>query len=120
MVSPGSDLTLIVTEVPVSQSVVVVVSSGGSLVLSFHSGDLEGDLSLVLSDSSLSGDLLLSDFDTESTESLFSFSEPSLGTLESLDEGVALGGEGGNLAALDLDLVVLSRLVVLSLLDSDL
>lgn len=119
-VGPVVDLTVVPAQVSVSESVGVVFASSGMLVLSLHLGDLEGDLALVFGDGSLSRNSLLSDFRTEGSQSFFTFSQTLLGLLKSLDERVALVGEGDQVVGLHLDLMVLMVLDVVGLLDTDL
>lgn len=119
-VGPLVDLPVVPAQMPASLSVGVLFGSGGVVVLAFHLGDLEGHLSLVFGDGSLSGVFLLSDFGTEESESLLTLSETLLGLLELLGEGVALVGKGDQIVGLHLDLRVLVVLDVLGLLHTDL
>lgn len=89
-------------------------------MLSLHLGDLEGDLLLVCGDGSFSSLSLLSDLNTEESESFLTFSEALSGLLESVDERIALVRQGDQILGLDLDLVIFLVLDVVSLLDSDL
>lgn len=89
-------------------------------MLSLHLGDLEGDLLLVCGDGAFSSLSLLSDLNTEESESFLTFSEALSGLLESVDERVALVRQGDQILGLDLDLVIFLVLDVVSLLDSDL
>lgn len=119
-VAPVVDLAVVPAQMSVSESVGVLLGSGGNLVLLFHLGDLESDLSLVFGDGSCSLTSLLSDFGTEESESLLTFSQTLLGLLELLGEGVALAGKGDQIVGLHLDLRVLVVFDVVGLLHTDL
>lgn len=118
--SPLVDTAVIPTQMPVLDSVIFELISGGMLVLLLHLSNLEGNLFLVLGNSSLSSESLLSDLSMEDSKSLFTFSKTLLGLLETLGVGVALVGQGHQIVGLDLDLGVFVVLDVVGLLHTDL